>query len=210
MTRNKKYILITTIFLILIGITIFHFFSDEILLQNSIQNDNKAEINNKIEISQENFNKRLKYIIHNELEEPQITFRIKRKEKELRKQYQQQQMSFMSKDEKESYKNILKINSQLDDISFNDKNINKDIKTLEEKYEEANEQEKLKIKDETNLIFEKTKQLSEQKKQLEADQTLAIKQHIDLFKNLQTQNKFSQIDIKPYENALKEIYDIKN
>ncbi|ABC65172.1 conserved hypothetical protein [Aster yellows witches'-broom phytoplasma AYWB] len=210
MTRNKKYILITTIFLILIGITIFHFFSDEILLQNSTQNDNKAEINNKIEISQENFNKRLKYIIHNELEEPQITFRIKRKEKELRKQYQQQQMSFMSKNEKESYKNILKINSQLDDISFNNKNINKDIKTLEEKYEEANEQEKIKIRDETNLIYEKTKQLSEQKEQLEADQTLAIKQHIDLFKNLQTQNKFSQIDIKPYENALKEIYDIKN
>ncbi|WP_024563457.1 hypothetical protein [Candidatus Phytoplasma tritici] len=217
MTRNKKYILITTIFLILIGITIFNLFvkpqlftSDAMLLQTSTQDNDKTEINNKIEISQENFNKRLKYIIHNEIKEPQITLPRTKKEKELRKQYQQQQMSFMSKDEKESYENILKINSKLDYILFRIKNINKDIKALEEQYKEANEQEKSKIRDETDLIFGKLQELSQQQKQLETDQTLAIKQHTNLFQNLQTQNKFSQIDIKPYQNALKEIYNIKN
>ncbi|PWV43625.1 MAG: hypothetical protein DF280_02580 ['Brassica napus' phytoplasma] len=152
MTRNKKYILITTIFLILIGITTFyffvtpHFFSDAMLLKTSSQNNNKTEINNKIEVSQENFNKRLKYITNNELKELPKILPIKAKEKELRKQYQQQQMSFMSKDEKESYENILKINSTMDDISLSSKKINKDIKVLERQYEAANEQEKNKNK----------------------------------------------------------------
>ncbi|QBF23687.1 hypothetical protein ['Catharanthus roseus' aster yellows phytoplasma] len=217
MTRNKKYILITTIFLILIGITIFYFFvtpqlftSDAMLLKTSSQNNNKTEINNKIEVSQENFNKRLKYITNNELKElPQI-LPIKEKEKELRKQYQQQQMSFMSKDEKKSYENILKINSKIDDISLSTKKINKDVKVLERQYEAANEQEKQKIKDKTNRIGDTLQQLSQQNKQLEKDQTLAITRHNDLFQNLQTKNKFSQIDIQPYQNALKEIYNIKN
>ena len=77
MTRNKKYTLITTIFLILIGITILHFFaknqlltSDMMLLKTSAQDNNKAKINNKIAISQENFEKRLQYITNNDLQEP--------------------------------------------------------------------------------------------------------------------------------------------
>ncbi|MBS2994138.1 hypothetical protein ['Santalum album' aster yellows phytoplasma] len=217
MTRNKKYILITTIFLILIGITTFYFFvtpqlftSDAMLLKTSSQNNNKTEINNKIEVSQENFNKRLKYITNNELKELPKILPIKAKEKELRKQYQQKQMSFMSKDEKESYENILKINSKMDDISLSSKKINKDIKVLERQYEAANEKEKRKIKDKMNRIGDTLQQLSQQNKQLENDQTLAITRHNNLFQNLQTKNKFSQIDIQPYQNALKEIYNIKN
>ncbi|GLH60937.1 hypothetical protein HGD80_02255 [Paulownia witches'-broom phytoplasma] len=217
MTRNKKYILITTIFLILIGITTFYFFvtpqlfnSDAMLLKTSSQNNNKTEINNKIEVSQENFNKRLKYITNNELKELPKILPIKAKEKELRKQYQQQQMSFMSKDEKESYENILKINSKMDDISLSSKKINKDIKVLERQYEAANKQEKRKIEDKTNRIGDTLQQLIQQNKQLENDQTLAITRHNNLFHNLQTKNKFSQIDIQPYQNALKEIYNIKN
>ncbi|GAK73960.1 MAG: hypothetical protein QS2022_2150 [Candidatus Phytoplasma asteris] len=217
MTRNKKYILITTIFLILIGITTFYFFvkpqlftSDAMLLKTSSQNNNKTEINNKIEVSQENFNKRLKYITNNELKELPKILPIKAKEKELRKQYQQQQMSFMSQDEKESYENILKINNKMDDISLSSKKINKDIKVLERQYAEANEQEKRKIEDKINRIGDTLQKLSQQNKQLEKDQTLAITRHNNLFQNLQTKNKFSQIDIQPYENALKEIYNIKN
>ncbi|WP_238568819.1 hypothetical protein [Chrysanthemum yellows phytoplasma] len=61
-----------------------------------------------------------------------------------------------------------------------------------------------------NRIVDTLQQLSQQNKQLENDQTLAITRHNNLFQNLQTKNKFSQIDIQPYQNALKEIYNIKN
>ncbi|WP_374695535.1 hypothetical protein ACEW7V_00505 [Areca yellow leaf disease phytoplasma] len=174
MTRNKKYILITTIFFNFNWNYNFYFFVtpqlftyDEMLLKTSSQNNNKTEINNKIEVSQENFNKRLKYITNNELKELPKILPIKAKEKELRKQYQQQQMSFMSKDEKESYENILKINSKIDDISLRIKKINKYIKVLEKQYEAANEQEKRKIEDKTSLIDDTLKQLNQQNQQLE-------------------------------------------
>lgn len=184
--------------------------SDMMLLKTSAQDNNKAKINNKIAISQENFEKRLQYITNNELQEPQITFNRTKKEKELRKQYQKEQMSFMSTEEKTSYENILKINTQLDSISVQMKKINQDIRTLEAQNAQANEQEKTEIRNKVDLIYEQLKQLQKKNKQFQNDQTLAIAQHITLFQNLQTQEKFSQIDITPYHNALKEIYDIQN